>query len=159
MVNIEFRELNNKSRKGTYIYIKEKNKRGVYLKYVTGSPIDAYRQYYVDRYVKKKKQVSIKKYVNAYSNPSVKRTNKSRNRVNRQVEQYLGKLKRSGRSINSSFKKGISQASISDRRQLSSGVMRNASRELLSSLVLDKDLLDILTSSENMRKLKMVTVI
>ena len=66
-LNIQLVDLDNKSRKGLYYYIKKDGYKGIYLKYNSEFKIDSYVEYYNDKVIEKKPEGSIRAYQKAYS--------------------------------------------------------------------------------------------
>lgn len=151
-IKIKLTELNNKSRKGTYIYIKEQNKKGAYFKYKEGQIIDPFKQYYVDRYIKNKPKGSVQKYVDTYR----KRIGKERIPVtplSRQADRYLKKIRKLP-TIQQAISRGITNTVIKNALKTTRSETERAKKNLLRNLVLDKDLLNVLVKTENIQKIK-----
>lgn len=66
-VTLKIKELNNTSRKGTYIYIKTPQQRASYYKYDENAPFDYYIKHYQEKNQRQepKKGSSIKKEIKA----------------------------------------------------------------------------------------------
>lgn len=146
--------LNNKSRKGTYVYVKEKGKKIAYYKYDPDVPLDIYQEYYTNTQIKKKKNTpSLHATKKAFKQKlrGEKTTRKGRTRAIRSAEQYIGKIKRKG-TINQAIKKGSTYIKIDSH--ITTGQLKEQKKKLLSPLVLDKDLLEILITEENLKKIK-----
>ena len=156
-INIKIVNLNNKSRKGLYVYVKAKNKPSRYYKFNNKQgQIDATKNYYIDKYIKKINKKNIDTYNNykkAYNEKIKGIKPYKRKRVYRQAEQYISKIKKRG-SIESNIKKGIKDSVIKDIVTAKTEDITKAKKELLKDLVLDKDLLNLLISNENFNKLK-----
>lgn len=153
-MKISIVELNNKSRKGTYLYIKAPKIRGAYYKFSEDDTIDPYIEYYKDRYVGKKSKAkgTIKKYRDTYKakilGQKIKRTP-----ISQKADRYLKKIKKRP-TLESQVEKGIGQAIIRDGRTAGQHHIRQATQNLLRKLVLDKKLLEIISTEENMKKIK-----
>lgn len=153
--NIRFVNLNNKSRKGLYIYIKSEGSPSRYYKY-SGSPIEleATKNYYEDRYVKKKLRGKSKKgYHKAYKSVLHKEKTKKRTPVRRQAEQYIAKLRKK-KPLLSHIKKGLVHRLISNIHNVSDYKLNQVVKSLLKSLVFDKNILELVSTEENLRKLR-----
>lgn len=151
-MEIKLKTLNNKSRQGTYLYIKAPKKPGRYYKYhYLEGELDATTNYYNDRYIKKKKSKSLKRYKTAYHQKTTGQKGK-RTRETRQAEQYIARIKKQG-TLLSKIKKGITTAKIQNTTTTNQGTITKAKQELLKSLVLDNKLLKIITTEENFKKL------
>lgn len=151
---IDIRDLNNKSRKGRYVYIKIGNNRGSYYKYDENIPIDAYVNYYKDKYIKKVKTTSVRRYTKAYAGKLEGVRFKKRTRPIRQAEQYIQKLKRTRPQLHEALKTGITTTKIKDIRTATDNMIQHAKKQLMRPIVLDTQLLDIITTRENMKKLQ-----
>lgn len=152
MVNINIITLNNKSRKGTYLYIKEKKNKAQYYKLREGDNIDAYIQYYKDRYINKKAKGTPRQYQKEYQKAAKKEKSEKRTPIRRQAEQYISRIKKQP-GITEIVTKGIGTAKIKNAYQTNNAEIRKANKEMLQELVLDKRLLEILTTEENLKKL------
>lgn len=151
-VNIRLVNLNNKSRKGTYVYAKAKGQRGQYYKWDEDAVIDAYKQYYKDKYIAKKQKGTIKEYKEGYTK-KYRGEKTPRTRPTRQAEQYLRKIKRTP-TINQAIKRGITTSNIPDALRATQAQIKQAKKDILKNLVADPELLELLTLPENMNKLK-----
>ena len=153
MVNVKIKRLNNKSRKGLYIYIKQKGKRGAYYKYKGDEVVDAYRQYYVDRYVKKKPKGSLGQYIKGYK-LRVEGRRVKRTAITRQADRYIAKIKKKRPELMKAIGKGIRKAVIRDVRNAGNKQIRSAKLKIMNGLVLDSGLIELILQNENMKKLK-----
>lgn len=154
-MTIKLRELQNKSRKGTYLYIKIGKRRGNYYKYKGHEFVDAYVNYYKDRYIKKKTSArSVNTYIKAYEEKVKGIKPKHRIRPHRQAERYLTTLKKRRPTLHKAIREGITQVKITDVRTASPKVIDVAKKKLLRPLVLDQELLEIISTEENMKKMK-----
>lgn len=136
---VKIKELNNKSRKGLYVYIKNEGNVGRYYK--IDSPMEnlkPYEVHYNKKYMKKEssKLGEIKKYY----------------QDKKPIAEHKTKYGR--RSIKSVFKKGISKIKISDVHRIDNITVNKKNKELLSKIVKDQDILNILIQNENLNKLK-----
>ena len=145
-------ELNNKSRKGEYLYISEKGK-GRYYRMAEGQKIDPIVKYYQDRYIKHKPKATLKGYTTAFSDKVIGVKPKQRGAVVRQAEQYIRDIKKRPEVI-SAIKTGRRSAVIPNIETANRNTLMRAKKEMLSSLVYDKQLLELISSEENMKKLK-----
>lgn len=154
-IKINIVTLNNKSRKGIYLYVKgEKGTPARYYKFTNDkAQIDATKQYYVDKYVKKKSIGTYKNYQKAYSDKAQGIKPKQRTKAHRQAEQYISKIKKRG-SIASNIKRGVQSSTIQNILSSKTEDLTKIKKELLEDLVLDKDLLNLLITDENFNKLK-----
>lgn len=150
-INVRFAELNNKSRKGEYIYLKFKGKPSRSYKY-KGEPLDIFVNYYKKRYVDNRPIGSFKKYKGYILNKETK--HKPKEKEYRSAIMYLRKLKKEGRLIEQEIRKGITETTIKDGLTAQTSDIKKAYEELFTPLVLDKDLLKLLITEENIKKLK-----
>lgn len=149
-MNVRLNYLNNKSRKGYYVYIKEDGLPPRYYKYNENYTIDPYIEFYKDRYEKKRiLKGTINQYIKAYAK---EKDSKISSRLIKQRNKYLKKIKKLPR-INEIFKSGISSVKINDVLQTDQKLARNKVKELLRKLVLDENLLDIISSNNNIKKI------
>lgn len=133
--NIKIVELNNKSRKGTHIYIKQKGKPARYYKY-DGGTIDPYKLYYEDTNKKTKKGT-----LKTYKNRQIKKTKKGKWTLAKPL------------TIGKTIKKGIKKTTIKDLHNTARPQEEKKIKQLLKPLVYDTDILKIITEEENMKKL------
>ena len=155
MVDIHIVNLNNKSRKGLYIYVKHKGKPTRYYRFTGGqAQIDATVKYYEDRYLKKgSTKSSYYQYRRAYQEKVTGVKSVKRGRVQRQAEQYLAQVRKRG-GIQKQFTKGVGSGVVEDILNASKKDIQRAKEDTISSLVLDKKLLGLLTNDQNFNKLK-----
>lgn len=120
---IKLTKLNNKSRKGLYVYIKKKGGHGRYYKY-TGKigEFEAYKEQY-----KTKSRKTAKKYL-------------------KEIEKRP--------EINKIIKKGITTAEIENATKINRTTIIKKRKELLKSLILDKQILKQMSTDQNFNKLK-----
>lgn len=154
-MEFELKELENKTRKGTYIKIKHKNKPIRYYKYYgEEGQIEATLKYYEDKYIKKrKKTASYQTYTKAYKEKYTGTKPKKRTKQHRQAEQYIAKQKKQG-TIFSKIKKGESYAFIKDLERSGNTETKQAKTKLLKNRILDKQILNIMITDQNFDKLK-----
>lgn len=150
-MKVNITQLNNKSRKGTYIYIKQPKKKGSYYKFNEEIPIDAYVEYYKDKnnINKRKKKGTLKQYKKAYTNKPIKKAHKLKS----QAKKYQEKIAKQPK-INDVINTGISESTIKDGHQTNNDEIKYAKQKLLKNLVLDKELLNILIKHENFKKIQ-----
>lgn len=130
-INIRLVELKNKSRLGTYVYIKAEGERGRYYKYNQFTKIDKLKEYYKNRFLKKQEKKQAKE----------------------KADKYVEKIKKQP-DINKLIKKGISTSTIINGLKATRKEIDNAKKELLHELVIDKGILETLTKEENLKKIK-----
>lgn len=150
-MKIGLTELNNKSRKGTYYYIKQKGHKGAYYKYQDGVPLDVYTEYYRYVYTRKKK-ASLREYKQAFKTRLKDKRVQKRTATTDRVNRYLRKVKKRGRLI-TKLGKGIGKGEIKDIHNVTESAMHNVKKAMFSKLVLDKELLEIIIKDENLNKL------
>jgi hypothetical protein len=157
MVNVKILQLNNKSRKGTYVYIKgEKKQPSRYYKFDDDTPIDAYVEFYKDRYTKQRKvKGTVYEYKKAYSQTEKPKRKKGvrKSKLMSQADRYKKKISKRP-SVQGAIKKGIGEAEILNPHKSENQDIIRAKRKLLEKLVLDDDLLDLVISQENFKKIK-----
>lgn len=148
--------LNNKSRKGTYLYVKAKGKPSRYYKY-TGdtAELEALVNYYDDRFIKNKTKGSSIQYKKAYKERITKSKipTKLQTPIHKQAQRYVAKIRKQG-SLNKLVGKGITETKINNILNAGQTKLRKAKTELLKELVLDQTILDALIKEENMKKMK-----
>lgn len=150
--NIRLTNLNNKSRQGLYIYIKSKGQRGRYYKYKEETTIDSLKQYYEDTYIKKQKKGSLQQYIKTYEQAIRKEKTKQPNKLRKQADTYLKKIKKLPK-IRNALKKGITNTYFKDALTTTNTLINNRKKDLLKNIVIDKELLNIITTTENMKKI------
>lgn len=163
-ITINIKELNNKSRQGTYIYIKKPKQRPSYYKYNENNPIDYYIQYYqsIQERKDKKKGQKTKTYIKEYQETITTtkteeiQTLKEKTKAKTDAEKYLKKLKRQygGKTLEKMLKKGIQAIHIKNALKTTNSEIHIANRKLIQDIVLDKKLQDIISNEENMKKLR-----
>lgn len=149
---IRLTTLNNKSRQGQYIYIKQTKKRGAYFKLRENTPIDAYKQYYTDKYIKNKPKGTVQEYTKTYTKRITKEKT-PRTPISRQADRYLAKIKRT-KPVQQLIKTGITNTNITNAQKTTNKQIHDKTKELLKDLVLDKKILDLLVTRENIKKIK-----
>lgn len=127
-------KLNNKSRKGDYIYIHEPGKKASYYKAKKGVDLDSYMLAYEGKVRSKRSGVKVKEKV-------------------RPVDLYLKKIK-TGKRIDDFISKGITEVSVNNLKFVGKAKGHEIYKKLLSPLVDDEDLLNILALDENINKIK-----
>lgn len=132
-LNVQIKEYNNKSRKGTYIYIKEKGKPPKIWKYYEGTAIDGY----VERYIKPQKKESYK-------------PKKGKKRLT--PKEYYEKVSKRP-SISKILKKGETEVQIHDITKWNRLKEIDHRRKLLGRLIADKQIKEIMTQDINFSKL------
>lgn len=134
-IKIQLVELDNKSRKGKYIYIKVPRQKA--------------------RYYKKQEGVSVDNYIKAYEGKiRVKKKGVVEYKGKKPADVYVEKVKSRPR-IDSLISKGISEnAEIGDLKNADRATVRKAYKDMLRPLVKDEKLLDILALEENVEKFK-----
>lgn len=150
-MKIEIKELNNKSRKGMYYYVKEKGHRGAYYKFHENVPLDTYTEYYRHIYIRKKK-ANIKEYKRVFTEKAKGKRVKGKTQERERINRYLRNVRKKGRLLGK-IGKGIGTATINDIHNLTESNLKKAKESLFKRLVLDKELLDIITKDENIDKL------
>ena len=156
MVNIKILQLNNKSRKGTYVYIKLPKVKGSYYKFDENVPIDAYVEYYKDRNnTRRKVKGTITEYKKAYAyhEPIKRKKGQRKSKVMRQADIYKKKISKRP-TVNKAINKGIGQSDIFDAHNSQNQDIIKAKKSLLKNLVLDEDLLNLVISQENFKKIQ-----
>jgi len=149
----DIRQLDNKSRSGTYYYVKFDNKPGRYYKFDgSDAQIDIIKQYYADRYIKKKSKGSYKLYSKTYTEKIKGVKLHKRSSISRQADQYVSKLKKQ-KPILDTIKRGIKSVRINNMLNVNIDELQRVKKELLYDLVLDKQLLNILIKDNNFNKL------
>lgn len=121
--------LNNKTRKGQYVYIKEPKKPARYYKYIPSISINEYKEYYMAK--KDKTKIAI--------NPKRKKHKKI------QQKTY---------NLNKSIGSGINKVYIKNIKEQNNYKIKKAYKDLLNPLVADKEILQIITQDTNINKIK-----
>jgi hypothetical protein len=150
-------ELSNKSRKGSYIYIKEKGKSASYYKYDSQYPLDYYVKYYQEKEtrIEKRKGKSIRESLKELKDAESIITDKNR-KAKTEAEKYLIKLKKQygGKRLEQLLKKGLTATTINNAQSTNNSQIHTATTKLLEAIVLDKKLRDLISQEENIRKIK-----
>lgn len=159
-ITVTIKELNNKSRQGTYIYIKEAGQRPSYYRYNEQYPLDYYVNYYqnLNKRPNRKGGTKITQTLNEYD-AAIKKTPsklKPGTQAKTDAQKYLKKLKKQygGRSLERLLKKGIQAVRINNILTATNNTIHVANRKLIQDIVLDKRIQDIIASEENMKKMK-----
>lgn len=130
---VKLREYNNKSRKGTYVWVKSKDRKGSLYKLREGTKIDDYIKNYEENKGKRTK---------------TKKTTRRKVNIRRQ-------LKRERKAkISKTINKGIGRHTITNINNATTQSINKHDQEILKTLVKDKQLLKILGTEENMKKIK-----
>ena len=132
---IKKKTLNNKTRKGDYYYIKRKGGKPAYYKIKQGISIDNYLLAY-DGKVKIKKKGVVR-----FGKESP-------------ADKYLKKTGLKKYKIDKLISKGITETSLNNIGSLNITNAHSAYKRMLSPLVKDKELINILSLDENVRKFK-----
>lgn len=133
--------LNNKSRKGLYIYVKVQGKRGAYYKLDNTTPINTYKKHYKNQYIKKE------------DNKTLKQRKKETKRIPQQLTKILRKTKTLP-TIKRVLKAGISITTINNIHVATQNTITQKTQELLSKLIIDKQLIKVMSQESNMQKIK-----
>ena len=133
-IKIKKKFLDNKSRKGWYYYLKEYKQKPAYYKIHPGVSIDNYFLAYKGKVRIKKKGV-------------VRYTKET------PAEKYLRKVEK-GQKIEDLISPGISESTLPNLKFAGRKRMHKAYVKMLGPRVLDKELLDIISLEENVRKFK-----
>lgn len=133
--NIKIVNLDNKTRKGKYIYIKERKGKARYYKHTEG--------------------ISLDNYLNAFRGKlKVKKKGVVEYKGKKPAEIYVKKIRRQ-KTLDSLIGKGISEkTTVSDLLKVDRAGIRIAYKQMLKPLVKDEKLLDILALNENVEKYK-----
>lgn len=133
---IDIKQYNNKSRKGLYIYIKDKGKRAGIYKY--------------------KEEVPIEEYVRTYESGGLKSKKKGVTTQRKRGETQKAFLKKVTRrpSISTSFEKGTATATLKDiNMNMNSYEIKETNKRMLKKLIKHKGILDVMTTDTNMQKI------
>lgn len=125
-------ELNNKSRKGIYLYIKEKGNKGAYYKLKEETP----KEYYIERY-----EQTYKK----------QQKEKGKRRKYQEKKKYTPKKIT---SLEKAISKGITKVKIKNIETTNQATITKAKKQLLYQLVRDEQLLQIIIQQQNIEKIK-----
>lgn len=140
-MNIRLVQLNNKSRQGTYIYIKSKGKPSRYYKLKEDTPIDVYAEFYKNKYEQKNTK-TLKEIKTKYQ------------KQNQNTEKKYKQKIQARPSINKIIKKGIGTGTIQNILESENQELNKAKKQTLQNLVLDQQLLQLLITRENYKKIK-----
>lgn len=148
MANLRIVELENKSRKGSYVYVWSPGLRGRYYKW-NGEPLDIYKLHYENRYERKRGKkgnyTSIGRLKKEFAGESFGKGFSS-------AKRYLKKIG-SRPSLESNLKKGMSSVIIPDMHTTLSKEQLDAYKQkLMEPFVLDKNLLKVICEDGNMAK-------
>lgn len=162
--DIKIRNYNNKSRQGTYIQITNKQNKTekTLTKYDTQYPIELYIQYHLKKHEQPKgqrrKKTTTKKFLQTYQE-TITNTEptkiKPTNKVQTEARKYVQKIKKQygGKTLERMIKRGIQAVIINDTHKANQHTIKTSYKKLLQDLVLDKKLLEILATEENMKKM------
>lgn len=154
MVDTRIVELDNKSRKGTYLYLKEKGTKGRYYKLKTGEPVEYIKRYYTDRYKKTRKlKGTLKQYKKAYEGKATWKEYKISRSLKRQVQEHLKKISKRP-TISEAIKTGLTQVTIKNVLKADQKTIYEAQKQLLQDLIVDEKLLETIAKRENTEKMK-----
>lgn len=146
-MKVNFKEFNNKSRKGTYVYIKEEKKAGRYYKYNVGDSLEGIVAYHKDE----KKKGSITAYKREYGSVlEGKRGKKNKIRAQAQRLKYKKHL---GKKLGSILEKGLGTATIKDLNNATKKELQEAKEQMLKKIVLDPEIRTLVATEENLKKL------
>lgn len=154
-MKIHLTNLNNKTRKGLYLYIKDNKKPARYYKTTTDQYIDPYIQYYKDKYTRKKTKGTLTQYIQLYNQTitTTQRPKKIPPTLKRTHTNYLKKLKKQG-TINQQLHTGQQKQTIQNIYKTTDKQIHQTTQQLLQPLVLDQQILNILNTEENLKKIK-----
>lgn len=147
--NFRLVTLNNKSRKGLYLYVKTGKNRGNYYKYNYDTPIDAYLDY--DK-TKKKTQKSLHAYKKNY-NASIQKTTTKDKKFQARIKRKISQIKKRPQ-IKNLLKKGVSDSTIKNAYYAKKNTIQQAIKKALKPLVLDNKFLEILSQPVNVEQFK-----
>lgn len=153
-IKYQFKIYRNKSRQGRYIQIKQKGKPTGLYKIDEDTKLDVYKNYYIDKHIKKRKNITIQQYKKAYKEKTLGIKTKKRTRPVRSAEQYIARLKRKGYNIERNLKGGIGKTTIKNAYATNPNKIKKHTKELLKYNVLDKELLELIATEENIEKIK-----
>lgn len=133
------------------VYIHSKNqKRGNYM-YRPDTPLDVYYKYWSDKQ-KKQTKGKMNDYITAYTMTEKLKGLKISPKLKRQAQQYAKKTIKYPSFSN--IEKGMTKLKLEDIHHISDNDTRNAYKKLLSPLVMDKELLELITLENNIQKIK-----
>lgn len=142
--------LNNKSRKGLYLYIKEKGQPARYYKYEGRNKEAKILEGY---YKRKYKQKKATEHVTQYKN---KRLTKKKDKVRitiQKTKKTIQKAKRKG-EIKDLIKKGVHTETINNPHKTTNYQQAKHRSNLIKKSVDDKSMVKILSEEQNFNKLK-----
>lgn len=150
-----FVELHNKSRQGLYLHIRSKGGKGHYYKVNPEEPIDPIIKYHEDRHEKHKPKGSLRAYRKTYARLASKErlSRKERSKpLTRQADRYVKKIQQR-KPIKDLLKTGLGTSTIKNALTATNKSIQYALQQALGPLVLDKGLLNILTTHQNLQKI------
>lgn len=139
-ITITRKQLNNKSRKGTYFYVKSPGVRGAYYKIDESVPVQVYAEYYEKRYVSNKSRVTFNQF---------KKKERKKIPYKKTVEKA-----RKEKAPSTLLRRGVSRESINDVRKLPHKGMKKHAENLIGRLTKTKSDAKRLVQQENLNKLK-----
>lgn len=153
-LKIELKDLNSKSRKGLYYYIKLDGFKGDYYKYNDAYSVDSYVEFYKDKHVYKKKKGSLQAYQRYFQQDTENKSDfKTNTELQKRVKSYYKKVDSQPR-VQSSIKKGITKNVIPNLFTSSNDAAVESTKAILKPLVRDTRLLSLLATDENVKKVK-----
>jgi len=147
---IKITELKGKQKKGTYTKITYKNKTS-YYKIQNNTPIDIYLKYHKDK-TNNKKKGTLKQYIKTYQQKITKQKTKT-TPISKQATRYLKRIQKTP-TIETKLKKGSNNTTIQNIHNTNNQQIHEKTKTLLRTLVLDKKLLEIISTEENLKKIK-----
>lgn len=145
---ISFKEFNNKSRKGTYIYIKSKGKKGSYYKWNVTDNVEGIVKYYDD----KVKKGSLKEYKQQFQ--EVLQNKRGKKTKLRQYAQRYKYKKHLGKKLDNVMEKGIGYGYITDVHMATQQDINKGKMDMLRQIVLDPEVRQLVATDENLQKLQ-----
>lgn len=136
---IKIKTYNNKTRKGQYVYIKEKGYPSRQYKYTKGKTnIKALKEYYQQKYVENNPLATLKQKTNI--------------KLHKTSIKELKQIK--APPISELLKKGTAVAVIQNIRGTNQSTINQAKRRLISKLINKPEYLSLMIKQENLTKIK-----
>lgn len=140
VLTINFKQYNNKSRKGTYVSIHEKGLPTRLYKYKGNElEVKTIQEHYVKKYI-------MKENIKTFQHNTIK------TKIQKQTKTKIQTKKE--KTINELLSKGLTIETIKNAHQLNDLDIKNLNKKILSKHIKDKTIIDIMSQPENMNKIK-----
>lgn len=147
-------ELNNKSRKGLYLYIKEKGKPARYYKY-NGQRNEkkVLTEYYNERYLQKKKTKRVTHYKKSRLAKTRKKQQPKKTSTKKRIQKTIRKAKKIG-EVTQLIKTGVHSVTMNNPHKATNYQQAKKRTEIITKATTDKSNIELLSQEQNFNKLK-----